>query len=67
MKPFLIPLLFVGSFLQAEDWPQFKGRSGNGVSTGKALPAEFSEKQNIAWKIHGVRIGHRQRFAALAH
>jgi len=50
MKPFLIPLLFAGSFLQAEDWPQFKGRSGNGVSTGKALPAEFSEKQNIAWK-----------------
>jgi outer membrane protein assembly factor BamB len=50
MKPFLIPLLFVGSFLQAEDWPQFKGRSGNGVSTGKALPAEFSEKENIAWK-----------------
>lgn len=52
MKSLLATLLLLGLPLQAEDWPQFKGSNGKGVSHGPALPAEFSEKQNIAWKVH---------------
>lgn len=52
MKPLLALLLFVPPILQAEDWPQFKGPNGSGVSFGPALPAEFSEKLNLAWKAH---------------
>jgi outer membrane protein assembly factor BamB len=67
MKHLLAPLLLVSHAIHAEDWPQFKGSNGNGFSMGKALPAEFSEKHNIAWKtqlgdgigspvIHGDRV-----------
>lgn len=36
--------------LQAEDWAQFRGGNGSGVSPSKNLPQEFSEDKNIAWK-----------------
>ena len=34
----------------AEDWPQFRGPSGQGHSTERGLPVEWSESQNIVWK-----------------
>ncbi|MBC7852024.1 MAG: PQQ-binding-like beta-propeller repeat protein [Pirellulaceae bacterium] len=34
----------------AADWPQFRGPLGNGVSTEKGLPIQWSETKNIAWK-----------------
>ena len=36
---------------QAEDWPQFRGPTGQGHSTETGLPSEWSESQNIAWKV----------------
>ena len=36
--------------LHAEDWPQFRGPNGTGVSSSKNLPPEFSAEKNIAWK-----------------
>ena len=36
--------------LNAEDWPQFRGPGGEGHSTEKDLPLEWSESQNILWK-----------------
>ncbi len=35
---------------QAEDWPQFRGPAGQGVSSETGLPTEFSEK-TVAWKV----------------
>ncbi len=36
--------------LEAEDWTQFRGSNGSGVSTNtKPLPVEFSDKQNVRW------------------
>jgi outer membrane protein assembly factor BamB len=35
----------------AEDWPQFRGPTGQGHSTETGLPAEWSESRNIAWKV----------------
>jgi len=42
--------LFAAAFLHAEDWPQFRGSNASGVSAGAAIPSEFSESVNIAWR-----------------
>lgn len=34
----------------AEDWPQFRGPSGQGISTETGIPHEWSETRNIRWK-----------------
>lgn len=34
---------------RAEDWPQFRGPNGSGVSTSRGLPTEFSHKDKVAW------------------
>jgi outer membrane protein assembly factor BamB len=36
--------------LAAEDWPEFRGPTGQGHSTEKGLPLTWSEKENIRWK-----------------
>ncbi len=36
---------------EANDWAAFRGPDGQGTSTAKALPVEWSESENIAWKI----------------
>lgn len=33
----------------AEDWPQFRGQNGSGVSPSTSLPTEFSFENNVAW------------------
>jgi outer membrane protein assembly factor BamB len=33
-----------------EDWPQFRGPGGQGHSTERGLPVEWSETRNITWK-----------------
>lgn len=35
----------------AEDWPQFRGRSGNGVAAPGTYPVSWSESENIVWKV----------------
>lgn len=37
--------------LQAEEWPQFRGPTGQGHSTETGLPVEWSESTNIRWKV----------------
>ena len=44
----LISLASVPSL--AADWPQFRGPLGDGHSSEKNLPTEWSETKNIAWK-----------------
>ncbi len=44
----LLILMSIG--LRAEDWPQFRGPTGQGYSTERGLPLEWSETKNIAWK-----------------
>jgi len=34
----------------AQEWPQFRGAGGQGHSTERDLPTEWSETRNIAWK-----------------
>jgi outer membrane protein assembly factor BamB len=37
--------------VRAEDWPQFRGPTGQGHSREVGLPLEWSETRNVAWKI----------------
>ena len=52
MKRLLVLLLIAGTSLlaQAEDWPQFRGPTGQGHATERNLPLEWSETTNIIWK-----------------
>jgi outer membrane protein assembly factor BamB len=69
MTPFLIPgpfrlataicglLLAAGFTLQAagNDWPQFRGPTGNGISSSTNAPLTWGETTNLKWKtpVHG--------------
>ncbi|WP_254507226.1 PQQ-binding-like beta-propeller repeat protein [Anatilimnocola floriformis] len=44
------------NILHAEDWPQFRGGNGDGISTECGLPSEWGaevdgKQQNVAWKL----------------
>lgn len=44
-------VLFLGCAAFAEEgWPEWRGVSGQGVSSAKELPAEWSETKGIKWK-----------------
>src|SRR5262245_48073316 len=44
-------LLFtVSTSLLAEDWPEFRGPTGQGISSEKNLPTEWGPDKNIKWK-----------------
>src|SRR5262245_57061063 len=48
---FVVPMvLFLAAAAAAEDWPQFRGPTGQGVSTERGLPLEWSESLNVQWK-----------------
>ena len=34
----------------AENWARFRGPNGQGISSEKGLPTEWSEEKNVAWK-----------------
>src|SRR5947208_7253913 len=35
----------------AEDWPQFRGPNGTGISTSEDAPVEFGPDRGVAWKV----------------
>jgi outer membrane protein assembly factor BamB len=43
-------LLLVCTAARAENWPQWRGPSGNNISGETNLPAEWSATKNVAWK-----------------
>ena len=52
---FVIVVLQFALAQAGENWPQFRGPEGNGVSDSRGLPLRWSESENIKWKtaIHG--------------
>jgi outer membrane protein assembly factor BamB len=40
-----------GASALSQDWPQFRGPDGQGHSTERGLPTEWSESKNVAWKV----------------
>jgi outer membrane protein assembly factor BamB len=51
----LLGLMAVSVARGGENWPQFRGPGGQGISDATNLPLTWSEKQNVKWKtpIHG--------------
>lgn len=47
---FALALLSLIGTTTANDWPGFRGPTGQGTSTAKGLPTEWSGSENIAWK-----------------
>ena len=47
-----LPLLLIltGVAGHAEDWPEFRGPTGQGHSSERGLPLEWSESRNVVWK-----------------
>jgi outer membrane protein assembly factor BamB len=46
----VLALLLAVNPTRAEDWPQWRGPSGGGVSHDSGFPVEWSATSNIAWK-----------------
>ena len=46
---------FCSPAVAEENWPQFRGPDGQGISDSKNLPLNWSEGKNVKWKteIHG--------------
>src|SRR5262245_33446096 len=61
---FSIRLLFVCGLLcvltviaRADNWPQWRGPTNDGISKEKGLPVKWSERDNVAWKLTMPGIG----------
>src|ERR1700737_1559293 len=54
-----LPLLFAltAFTVSADDWPEFRGPTGQGPSTDRGLPLEWSESQNVIWKARVPGLG----------
>ena len=50
-----VSLLVTAPGFAGDNWPQFRGPGGQGVSDSTGLPITWGEKQNVAWKtaVHG--------------
>ena len=47
----LVVMLLTVSVARAENWPQWRGPSLNGVSNEKNLPSRWTPEENITWKL----------------
>ncbi len=54
MRSILAALAFLSfsfAVVQADNWPQWRGPSLNGISNEKNLPVKWTAEENIAWKL----------------
>ncbi len=51
MKSLTIFALTVSTFAAEADWPEFRGRTGQGISAAVQVPTKWSATENIAWKV----------------
>ncbi len=47
----LLLCLCAGATARADDWPQFRGAGGRGISGESGLPVEWSRDRGIRWKV----------------
>ncbi len=51
MRTFILLAALATSATAADNWPGFRGPTGDGVSTAKNIPTTWSETQNVVWKV----------------
>ncbi|MEX0936231.1 MAG: PQQ-binding-like beta-propeller repeat protein [Pirellulales bacterium] len=47
--PTLTAVLWIAATAEA-DWPQFRGPTGQGISSARNVPIEWSNEKNVVWK-----------------
>jgi outer membrane protein assembly factor BamB len=47
----ILLLLLLSVTVSAEDWPEFRGPTGQGSSDERGLPLIWSESKNVKWKV----------------
>lgn len=47
----ILLLLFLSASVLAQDWPEFRGPSGQGHSAERGLPLTWSESKGVKWKV----------------
>jgi outer membrane protein assembly factor BamB len=57
MRFFFCCLFLLLPELNAGDWPQWRGPSGNGISDESGLPVTWSSDQHIKWKVALAGLG----------
>jgi len=57
LTPVLLLLAAAATRVGAEDWPQFRGPTGQGHAIERGLPLEWSEGRNILWKVPVAGLG----------
>src|SRR5256886_5682051 len=50
LRALILTILLTSAGASAEDWPQFRGPSGQGISSAKDVPIKWSTNENVAWK-----------------
>ena len=46
----VLSFMLTVSTVEAQEWPQFRGPDGEGHSSERGLPLDWSETRNVAWK-----------------
>src|SRR5262245_56685055 len=46
----LVLLLSLAAGVRGDNWPEFRGPTGQGLYRGERLPTEWSGTRNVAWK-----------------
>lgn len=49
--PICVCMVSLMTSLQASDWPEFRGPTGQGISDAVNVPMQWSATQNVAWKV----------------
>ena len=47
----LVLLALCGVAARGQDWPQFRGPTGQGYAEARGVPLQWSETQNVKWKV----------------
>ena len=55
---FILLFSLISISLMAENWPGWRGQSGDGISTETGIPTRWSGTENIAWKVTIPGNGH---------
>lgn len=58
LRGIVLGVLVCSAHLSAENWPQWRGPGGQGISRETKLPAAWTPEKNIAWKVEVPGRGH---------
>jgi outer membrane protein assembly factor BamB len=51
VRAILFLAIVCGPVVANDDWPAFRGPTGDGIATAKGIPTAWSETNNVRWKV----------------